>query len=115
MKLWILLIFRQISIVGIFVTVPSLSVHNRGGANVGQNAEWAFAGFKLFFFNENVRRFISLSSNQLDELSLAVIFENSLLNLLTGDERLLHQLDDRLGETVRSLAMYLSGATKLDV
>ncbi|XP_066916427.1 DNA damage-regulated autophagy modulator protein 1-like [Clytia hemisphaerica] len=38
-------------IVGVFVTVPSLKVHNRGGANVGQSAEWAFAGFKLFFFS----------------------------------------------------------------
>lgn len=34
---------------GIFATVPSLSIHNRDGANVAQGAEWALAVFKIFF------------------------------------------------------------------
>jgi len=34
---------------GVFSTVPSLSSHNRGGANVAQATEWALAVFKILF------------------------------------------------------------------
>ncbi|XP_066916429.1 uncharacterized protein [Clytia hemisphaerica] len=38
-------------IFGVFATIPSLEIHNRGGANVAQATEWALAAFKIIFLS----------------------------------------------------------------